>query len=157
MAVTAAKITKAILQDILVHGAESELEPVEFQDAIFAMNNYMFALDAKGVSLSYTEVEDLGDIITVAPGAILGIQKNVALQMIPQFGGTADNDLRVSAKFGMDAMLKLSRNIVPMSHPSTMPIGVGNQRNGSLRRFYPGTTENVLTETNNNIELESGT
>ncbi len=158
MATTAAQITKAILQDILVHGSESELEAVEFQDAVFAMNSYMTALDANGVSLGYTVVDDLSDLITVAAGAILGVQKNVALQMVSQFGATADIELQRAAEFGMKAMLKLSRNIQPMSHPSTFPLGSGNEghfrRN---RRFYPGSGENILTETDRNIGLETET
>lgn len=159
MATTAAQITKAILQEILVHGSESELEPVEFQDTVFAMNNYMTALDAKGVSLGYTVVSDLGDEITIAPGAIFGLIKNVALSMIPQFGGTSDMQLTVDAGFGMDAMLKLSRNIRPMVHPSTFPLGSGNE--GSFvfndRHFFPGVEDELLTETARRIALETNT
>ncbi len=159
MATTAGEITKAILQDIIVHGSESELEAVEFQDTVSAMNNYMFALDATGVSLGYTEVDDLGDTITVARGAILGIQKNVALQMISQFGAIADNTLIAAAAFGMDAMRKLSRSSTPSDFPSTLPIGQANEwRSGNWTdHFFPETENNVLTETDDNIGLESDT
>jgi len=159
MATTAGEITKDILQDIVVHGSESQLEAVEFQDTVRAMNNYMFALDAKGVSLGYTEVSDLGDEITVAPGAILGIQKNVALQMISQFGAAIDASLAEAAKFGMDAMRKLARSSTPSDFPSTLPIGQANEwHSGTWNdHYYPVTENNVLTETDDNIGLESDT
>jgi len=155
----AAEVTKAILQEILVHGAESELEAVEFQDTVFAMNNYMTALDAKGVSLGYTVVSDLGDPVTVPAGALMGLIKNVALAMIPQFGGTIDAQLREDARFGMQAMFKLGTTIQPTAFPSTLPLGSGNENEFSdfERTFFPGTDENVLTETNQNIALESDT
>jgi len=54
---TVAQVAKASLQRILVQASESSLEPDEYQDFIFAMNNYMSQLDAQGVSLGYTEVE----------------------------------------------------------------------------------------------------
>lgn len=159
MATTAGEITKDILQDIVVHGSESELEAVEFQDTVRAMNNYMFALDANGVSLGYTEVTDLGDTITVAPGAILGIQKNVALQMISQFGATADGALIEAANFGMKAMRKLARSSTPSDFPSTLPIGQANEwhRGNWNDHYFPVTDKNILTETDNNIGLESET
>ena len=53
---TVAQVAKASLQRILVQASEAELEPDEYQDFIFAMNNFMLSLDADGVSLGYTEV-----------------------------------------------------------------------------------------------------
>lgn len=159
MATTAAQVTKAILQEILVHGSESELEADEFQDTVFAMNNYMFAQAAIGINLGYTEVADLGDTITVAPGAIQGIISNVAVMVAPQFGAAIEQSLIQKAKVGLDAMRKLSRNITPTPHPSTLPIGAANELDHVFddQHFFPETDENILTETNNNIGLESGT
>ncbi len=58
---TVAQVAKASLQRILVQASEAPLEPDEYQDFIFSMNNYMFQLDAQGVQLGYTEVSNLGD------------------------------------------------------------------------------------------------
>jgi len=155
----AAEVFKTILQEILVHGAESELEAVEFQDVLFATNNYMTALDAKGVHLGYTIVTDLGDEITIPPGAVMGLIKNVALTMISQFGATADQQLRIDAKFGMEAMRELGISLDRMLYPSTLPRGSGNEgRWRSGRRFYRGVNENTVgTETGNSISLEDNT
>lgn len=159
MATTAAQVTKAILQKILTHGAESELEPVEFQDAVFAMNNYMFAQAAIGVNLGYTEVANLGDTITVAPGAIMGMINNIAIDIASDYGYSVSRETILNAGIGMDAMRKLSRNITPTAHPATLPIGAANEFDHVFndRHFFPETDENILTETNNNIGLESGT
>ena len=67
---TVAQVAKASLQRILVQAAESPLEPAEYQDYIFALNNYMTQLDAQGVQLGYTEVSDLGDAVTVRASLI---------------------------------------------------------------------------------------
>lgn len=155
----AAQVTKAILQEILVHGAESELEAVEFQDTVFAMNNYMTALDAQGVQLGYTVVADLGDEITVPAGALQGLISNVAIMVAPQFGATIEQSLIAKAKMGLSAMRELGVSLSPMLYPSTLPRGSGNEgRWRSGRRFYPGVDENtVATETGNSIALENDT
>lgn len=156
---TAAQVTKAILQEILVHGAESELEAVEFQDTVFAMNNYMTAQAANGINLNYTVVSNLGDPITVPAGALQGIIANVAVMIAPQFGAQVDQALIAKAKLGLDAMRKLGITIQPMAYPSTLPVGAGNEGDGNFSNdhFYPGPEENLITETGQNIGLESNT
>ena len=62
---TAGQVLKASLQKIIVQASEADLEPDEYSDAIFSMNNYMFDLDARGVHLGYTQVTNLSDEITV--------------------------------------------------------------------------------------------
>ena len=67
---TVAQIAKASLQRILVQADESPLEASEYQDYIFALNNFMLSLDAQGIQLGFTEVSDLGDEVTVPTGAL---------------------------------------------------------------------------------------
>jgi hypothetical protein len=154
---TAAQVLKAILQEILVQAAESELESDEYQDTIFAMNNYMTALDANGVSLGYTIVGNLADEVTIPAGALQGLIANVAIMVAPQYGATVTAALAEKAKFGIKAMLKLGAGQSPMVHPSTLPYGSGNEIQQDWRRFYPGSTDNVVTETGENISLETDT
>lgn len=156
---TASQVTKAILQEILVHGAESTLEAVEFQDTVFAMNNYMTALDAQGVKLRYTVVTDLGDEITIPNGALQGLISNVAIMVAPQFGATIEQSLIAKAKMGLDAMRKLGVSQERMRFPSTLPMGSGNESTSVSNddHFYHGDTDNVLTETGQNISLETNT
>ena len=94
---TAAKVITAALQRILVQGSESDLQPDEYQDAIFAMNNYMLALDADGVSLGYTEVTNLGDEVTIPAGALRGLIANLAIEVSPDYNGTITQGLVAAA------------------------------------------------------------
>jgi hypothetical protein len=158
---TAAQVSKAILQEILVHGAESQLEAVEFQDTIFAMNNYMTAIDANGIHLGYTVVSDLGDTITVPAGALQGIISNVAVMVAPQFGAEIPQGLAIKAKVGLRAMRKLGVTLASMQFPGTLPLGSGNETTNnwdSEQHFFFNSEDNdVSTETNQNIGLESST
>ena len=155
----ASVVVKAILGKILVRAVESELEADEIQDTIFAMNNYMTALDAEGVHLGYTVVTDLGDEITIPNGALQGLIGNVAIIMAADFGSTVDQSVIAQAKTGLSAMRKLGVTIGRQLFPSTLPIGSGNESDnwGDEWHFYPEQDETILTETGNSISLEEST
>jgi len=154
---TAAQATTAILEEILVHGAESDLEGVEFQDAVFAMNNYMFELAADGVNLGYTEVVDLGDLITINNGAINGMIKNVAQEMINQFGAVvASGELARQAARGLKIMTKIAVTIPAQVFPDTLPIGSGNECDTNIH-FYGDEGDFIATEQGNFIAPEDNT
>ena len=155
---TAAQAVTAILKSILVVGDESAIEASEAQDTIFAMNNYMLAQDALGVTLGYTVVADLGDTITVPPGAIQGLIANVAVMAAPQFDVVASQELLEQARIGLKAMRRLSNTTILTSFPCTLPIGAGNESTGwENEHFYACSDDEVLAETNGSIGLESGT
>lgn len=155
---TVAQVVKAILQEILVQGSEAAFEADEVQDTIFAMNNYMTAQAANGINLGYTVVSNLGDDITIASGALQGLIANVAVMLAPQFDAVVSPSLVSKAKIGLQAMRKLGITIDPTRHPSTLPIGSGNEGDFfNTDHFYPGNDEDILTETGRNIGLESNT
>ena len=101
---TVAQVAKASLQRILVQASEAPLEPDEYQDFIFAMNNYMAELDAAGISLGYTEVTDLGDEVTIPTGALRGLIANMAIEVAPDFGGVISVGLQRAARDGYNTM-----------------------------------------------------
>lgn len=157
---TAAQAINAALKRILVQGAEVDLQPDEYQDAIFAMNNYMLALDADGVTLGYTEVSDLGDNITIPAGALRGLIANLAIEIAPDYNGIISEGLRNAALEGEKVMRKLGQSITATKYPSTLPIGSGNESCGweRISHFYPGEDENqILAETTGAISLETDT
>lgn len=154
----ASQVVKAILGKIIVGDAEAAINPIESQDTIFAMNNFMTALDADGISVGYTIVSSLDDDITVPPGAILGIICNVAITIAQDYGASVSASTIAAAKLGLSAMRKLARDIQPLVLPSTMPIGSGNEQFiDSDQHFFPGNPNVILTETGNNILLEDDT
>lgn len=157
---TAAQVIRAILQEIIVQESEQDIEAPEAQDAIFAMNNYMTALDAQGVSLGYTIVQDLGDDITIPDGALQGLVMNVAMVVAGQFGAEVRNTTAQAARMGMDAMRKLGINLRAMDFPCTLPVGSGNDFPDSGfdgDHFFHCEDDEVLTEQGGSILLEENT
>ena len=156
---TVAQLAKASLQRILVRASEADLEPDECQDYIFALNNYMLALDAEGVALGFTEVSDLGDEVTVPVGALRGIIANMAIEVAPDYNGQISPGLRVAALQGEKAMRLLGQYIAASAFPCTLPRGSGNEGRGRYQNehFYPCSEAEILAETTGCIALEVGT
>lgn len=154
---TTAQVTKAALQLLLVQDSESELPADEYQDTIFAMNNLMLSLDAQGISLGYTVVSNLGDEITIPPGAIQGLIYNLALEMAPQFNATITPGITNGAQLGMEAMRQLGQIIVTSQYPGTLPVGSGNEGWRNDRHFFPDREAEILAETTGAIGLEADT
>lgn len=156
---TVAQVAKASLQAILVQASEAPLQADEYQDFIFAMNNYMASLAAKGVNLGYTVVSNLADTVTVPPGALTGLIANMAIQSVPYYGGVVTPELAMNAREGMQAMRQLGQIITPTRLPSTLPLGSGNEDStyGYSSHFYTGDEAAVAAETNGMIGLETST
>jgi hypothetical protein len=156
---TVAQVAKASLQRILVQASEAPLEADEYQDFIFAMNNYMMSLDAQGIHLGYTEVSNLSDTVTVPVGALRGIIANVAIEVAPDYGGIVTDALVLQAREGLQSMRMLGQTIGATRLPSTLPIGSGNSDTtlGWSYTFYPDSEESILAETIGTIALESST
>ena len=153
---TVSQVSKASLQRILVQGSEADLEPDEYHDFIFAMNNYMLSLDAEGVKLGYTEVSNLGDEVTVPVGALRGIIANMAIEVAPDYSGVISPGLVTAARDGLSAMRRIGQTIVATAYPSTLSIGSGNEH-GRLynnEHFYTDLESEILAETTGAVTLE---
>ena len=156
---TVAQVATASLKRILVQAADAPLEADEYQDFIFALNNFMLALDAEGITLGYTEVSNLGDEVTVPTGALRGIIANMAIEVAPDYNGTISPALANAAAEGMQVMRIIGQTISAASFPSTFPIGSGNEGGQfATKKFYDGATEaQILAETTGAISLEDST
>lgn len=155
---TVAQVAKAALQYLLVQDAEAELQPSEYQDFIFAMNAFMMDLDAREVSLGYTEVSDLGDNVTVPVGALRGVITNMAIEVADQFGKAVSPSLQRIADASMETMIHIGTPRPTSSLPGNLPRGSGNTGSGIyVSRFYPDTEASILAEASGFIALESGT
>ena len=156
---TVEQIAKASLQRILVQASEAPLEADEYADYIFALNNYMTALEADGISLGYTVVADLSDAVTVPTAALRGIIANMAVEVAADYGGIVSESLIVAALNGMKTMRLIGQIITPSRYPGTLPRGSGNS-NGSnqlVSNFYPDGEAAILAETTGAIGLETNT
>jgi hypothetical protein len=156
---TVAQVAKSALQRILVQASEAPLEADEYQDFIFAMNNYMAELDAQGISLGYTVVNDLGDEVTIPTGALRGLIANLAIEVSPDYGGVISQGLVKAARDGFQTMRLLGQRIAATRNPSTLPVGSGNEDTvyGYPGHFYTASEEEILAETTGAIGLENNT
>jgi len=157
---TVAEVVKASLQKILVQASEAPIEASEAQDFIFTMNNYMFALDAEGVTLGYTAVSGLGDEITIPLGALRGLIYNMAIEAAPEYSGAVTNEIRVIADQGLKVMRLLGQPMGITRYPGTLPIGSGNEgdfSHGHSHHFFPDAEAEILAETTGCISLETNT
>lgn len=156
---TADAIVTDALQELIIQASESSINPDEAQTAIRYLNRMMARLAARGINLGYTNVSSLGDLITVPDGAISGIITNLAVELGNQYGVIISPGLAARASAGTDAMLDLAFVIVPTRFPDTLPRGSGNTGEfGTFNStFYPGSSDDILNEAGNGIELEPGT
>jgi len=152
---TAAQVVKAALQRIIVQASEADIEPDMAQDAIFAMNNYMLALDAEGVTLGYTFVTNLGDDITIPTGALRGLIANLAVEVSPEFNGIVSPALQRAANDGEKVMRIIGQAVPTMRFPGNLPVGSGNEGDLRDRHFYPDEEALILAETTGCIALEA--
>jgi|TARA_R110001583_G_scaffold36303_1_gene119664 hypothetical protein len=156
---TVAQVAKASLQRILVQASESVLEPAEYSDYIFSLNNYMTELDAQGIQLGFTEVSDLGDDVTIPAGALRGVIANMAIEVSPDYGGVISDGLVKAAREGMNTMRQIGQSMGTSKYPGTLPKGSGNDGgwDGSFGYFYPDSEADILAETTGAISLETDT
>lgn len=154
---TVEQVAKAALQRILVQGSEAQFEADEYQDFIFAMNNFMAALDADGVQLGYTAVSNLSDTVTIPTGALRGLIANMAVEVAPDYGGVVSEALAVQAVNGLKTMRLLGQSVPSSRYPGTLPRGSGNYWEYQSTPFYPDSEAEILAETTGAIALESDT
>lgn len=150
---TAESVINDILQEILVQASEQPIEAVDFQFVRRYMNRYMAELAITN-PLGYTVVTLPTDLITIPDGAINGLIYNVALNVVASFDMTPGGMLIPNAERGLKTIRKISRNLVSTKHPSTLPIGSGNETWGNDTHFYTGEQDSLLTEQNGSILLE---
>jgi len=157
---TAGEVIVDALQNLVVQASEASIPADEAQTAIRFMNDYMASIAAfPGINLGYTVVSSLGDAVTIPEGAIRGLKANLAIALAPQYSVPLTQELLIAAQAGQKAMLSISFKIRPTKFSSTFPRGSGNssRTGGRNNVFYPVTADNILTEQNRNIDLESNT
>lgn len=146
------------LEEINAKVAGEPLSSEDGESAKRTLNDMMLMWDSLGVSIGYTTVSNMGDTITAPLGAIYGMKKLLAVSLANRFKRPVTQDLMREAKQGWEAILDLAFDIIPMSYPSTLPIGSGNDFGGcSPNKFYPSIDQAILGELSGYIALESNT
>jgi len=154
---TAKEVVTDALEDIFANAAEESIDASDGQAALRYLNDMMFMWDAKGISLGYTRITNLGKELTVPDGAIFGIKRLLSVSLAPKFGGEVSSIILQEAKEGWDAILDLTWEMSSMNYPSDLPVGSG-WSNGTFRaKYYPELDEAILTETSGFISVEDET
>lgn len=156
---TAESVITDALEDILVQASEQPLLAVDFQKGRRNLNRMMSRFAAQGLNLGYTTVTNPSDPITVPDGAIEGVIANLAKSLLSTYDMPLTNELNLCAKDGLNAIRHIAVVIQPTSFPCTLPIGSGNEEENTYnnRHFYSCPENELLTEQNGSILLESGT
>jgi hypothetical protein len=157
---TAGEVIVDALQSLIIQASESEIDADEAQTAIRYMNDYMASIAAyPRINLGYTVVKNLGDTVTIPAGALRGLKANLAVSLAPQYSVPLTQELLIASSAGQKAMLAISFKMRRTQYPSTLPRGSGNdtRTNGRTSPFYNGIPDNITTEDNSNIDLETNT
>ncbi len=153
----AGDVINDILLDVVVLGADADMDPSETASTMRYINRYMNMLAAKGINLGFTTISSVTDTITISDGAILGLIKNVAMLIAPQYGAIITPDYRLEAKDALDAMRNIGTAITPSQMPCTVPVGSGNDGGWADSKYYACPADEILTETDRTILLEVDT
>ena len=158
MPVKANEVVIDALESIVVQADEAPVEQSEGRAAIRALNDMMLDWDARGVTLGYTIISDLGDYMTVPLGAIRGIKANLTLELAPKYEVPITPAMLKKAKEGYMACVDLAVDMSNSEYPYTLPRGSGNTYpDVTDNKFYPEQEDTILTETGGSIALEEDT
>ena len=158
MVIKAGEIVTDAMEEIVVQADEADIEPSEGRAAIRMMNDMMFSFAARGLSLGYTAVSSLADVITVPLGAIRWMKLQLAIELAPKYNVEISNTLASKARSAYKAVQNLAIDGIYSEYPSTLPYGSGNYEAGGWdSTFYPDMEDTILTETGGSIALEDDT
>lgn len=152
---TAQQVINDALQEIVVQASEQPIQTVDFQTARRYLNRMMSTVPFVG--LGYTVVTNPSDFVTVPDAALEGIVFNLAKRLLSSYDMPLTTELMLSAKNGLNEIRRLTVNVGASSHPCTLPIGAGNESNGSYsgQHFYSCSDSEIATEQGGTILLEN--
>ena len=152
---TARQVINDALQEIVVQASEQPIQTVDFQTARRYLNRMMSTVPFVG--LGYTVVTNPSDLVTVPDAALEGIIFNLAKRLLSSYDMPLTTELMLSAKNGLKEIRRLTVSVGASSHPCTLPIGAGNESNGSYsdQHFYSCSDSEIATEQGGTILLEN--
>lgn len=123
-----------------------EPESVNLNDGLRYLNRMMAKFEINGIDVGYISVNALDDTLTSPNTVILGMVKNLALILWPQYNIDPINPLiKFSATRSLNSMRCQAIQIIPPAQfPATLPRGSGNQDGRYSEPFY---TNSVGTST----------
>lgn len=133
-------IARSIIQRAFAEVVQSKYEASasELQDGLRYMNRMMARLESEGVEVNYTSLSSLDDELTSPMTTIMGIVKNLAVSLWPQYNS---KPLNPALKFWADRALNSMRiqaidGLSASQFPATLPVGSGNYQGLYHEDFY---------------------
>lgn len=152
---TAEELINDVLQEILVQAAEQSLEAVDFQTARRYLNR-MMAMSPYNL-LGFTTITKPSEFVTIPDAAIIGVIKNLAEMLLSTYDMPITLELKTAAAMGLKEIRRITTDIQPTQFPSTLPMGSGNDIFNPVSDFFPASPEELLTEGDGVMILESDT
>lgn len=118
--------------------SKTEISDAELVDGLRYLNRLMSRLAAQGVEVGYTELSDADSALTTPMTVALGMVKNLAVSLWPQYSTAPLNPaLKFWADKSLDTMRSQAIDTTEASlFPSTLPVGSGNCDGIYEDRFY---------------------
>ena len=101
----ASVIIKDILQEMLVQASEQEVQAVDSNTCIRYMNRFMASLDAQGLQLGYTKINNVNDNVTIKI-----LPKNILVYPYPEKG--LDRELALEWSVNLSKKYRFSLRIL---------------------------------------------
>jgi hypothetical protein len=152
---TAESVINDALQEILVQASEQDLQAVDFQAGRRYLNR-MMATSPYNL-LGFTVITNPSDNVTVVDEAIEGVIFNLAKRLLTSYDVALTTELNMSANDGLKTIRRITTDIRPTQFSSTLPIGSGNDIINPVSDFFPPSPEELLTEGDGIMILESDT
>lgn len=129
-----------------VVSSKSEIDNIDFDDGLRYLNRMMAKLEDTGVDVGYTQVASIDEELTVQDGALLGMTKNLALNLWSQYNNNPVNRvLKFSANRSLMAMRNIGFDAVGVAKfPCTLPVGSGNYQSPYSEDFYTNDTDRSI-------------
>lgn len=137
-----------------------DMEPEEFESAMYRLDAMMAEWNAKGLRLGYPlpgspQSADLDQQTEVPDSANQAIILNLALMLAPSYGKTSSPTTAMMAKKSIDTLYARAVTPPKLQMPGTMPRGAGNRDWGySGSNYYPEPKDPLLAGQDGPIEFD---
>jgi len=140
MAATTKRIIDRAMFKIGVKKANIDLQPDQYEDAIFEMNAMMTAFSSSGIRLGYSVKSDIEDPMTVPDWSYGFVVTQLAIRMASEYKKEISVSLAEEASMYMKSVRNRIRNRdLVVALPPDLPIGQGYGRT-RYRKFFGDTT-----------------
>lgn len=118
--------------ELALYGYEFDLSPDELNTGLIKMDAMLAEWQMRGINVGYNlpadmQGSDLSDPSGLPDYAHSAVYTNLAIRLAAGFGKAVPQDLRVTAKQGLDPMYRMAAYPQQQQLRGSVPIGAGNK------------------------------